>query len=116
MLGLDGVDTGNATSPTAVPPHVFSINLHHSSQGRGSRAHDYIGPTLGLLHAQAMEPESTMSETCWEVMVPVMGRGGVWPEERVGNSLGQALQGAIDSGVAVQSGCRRTPIRRNSGR
>ena len=49
-------------------------------------------------------------------MVPVMGRAGVWPEERVGNSLGQALQGAIDSGVAVQSGCRRTPIRRNSGK
>ena len=49
-------------------------------------------------------------------MVPVIGRSGVWPDERVGNSLGQALQGAIDSGVAVQSGCRRTPTRCSSGK
>jgi len=49
-------------------------------------------------------------------MVPVMGRAGVWLEERVGNSLGQALQGDIDSGVTVQSGCWRTPIWRRSGK
>jgi hypothetical protein len=116
MLRLDGVDTRNATSPTAVPPHDFRINLHHSSQRRGSRAHTYTGPTLGLLHAQAMEPETYHVGDMLRVMVPVMGRAGVWPEERVGNSLGQALQGAIDSGVAVQSGCRRTPTRWSSGR
>lgn len=58
MLGLDGVDSGNATSPTAVPPHDFRINLHHSSQGSCSRAHADTGPTVGLLHAQAMEPET----------------------------------------------------------
>jgi hypothetical protein len=49
-------------------------------------------------------------------MVPVMGRAGVWLEERVGNSLGQALQGDIDIGVTVQFGCWRTPIRRSSGK
>ena len=58
MLGLDGVDSGNATSPTAVPPHNLRINLHHSSQGSCSRAHADTGPTVGLLHAQAMEPET----------------------------------------------------------
>lgn len=116
MLGLDGVDSGNATSPTAVPPHNLRINLHHSSQGSCSRAHADTGPTVGLLHAQAMEPETYHVGDMLGSHGARDGPGRGMAGGIVGNSLGQALQGAIDSGVAVQSGCRRTPIRRNSGK
>jgi hypothetical protein len=57
-----------------------------------------------------------MSETCCAVMVPVAGLLGVWPRERVGKSLGQTLQGAIESGVAMQCGWRCTPRLRNTGK
>ena len=48
--------------------------------------------------------------------VPVMGRAGVCPVERIGNSFGQALQGYKHLGAAVQSGCGCTPTRRSSGK
>ena len=64
MLGLDGVDSGNATSPTAVPPHDFRINLHHSSQRRGSRAHTLPDQRWGCSTPRRWSQKRTMSETC----------------------------------------------------
>ena len=101
MLGLDGVDSGNATSPTAVPPHDFRINLHHSSQRRGSRAHTYTGPTLGLLHAQAMEPETYH-------VGDMLGRHGA----RDGPGRGMAGGEGREQPRAGSAGCHRLRRRR----
>ena len=113
---LDGVDAGDtAVLPAAVPLDDLRGDLHDGCQRSAALTHADARPPRGVPDAQPIEPETHHSGDMLRFIVPVEGRAREWSSEMVGKRRGQTRHGAIDSGVAKQSGCRTIPRRSRTG-